>query len=60
MPPTPGELTIVYERDEEGWWIAQIPAVQGVVSQGRTLAEVRTMVLDALDLALHPGDEFFG
>lgn len=49
--PLPPPLTIFYERDEDGWWVAQVPEVQGVVSQGRTREEAYAMVLDALDLA---------
>ena len=29
------DLTIVYEEGEEGWIVASIPAVPGVLSQGR-------------------------
>lgn len=48
------DLTIVYEPGEEGWMIASIPEVPGVFSQGRTQAEARTNVIDALRLMLAP------
>lgn len=48
------DLTIVYEDGEEGWVIAQIPAVPGVLSQGRDKVEARENVLDALALMLSP------
>jgi predicted RNase H-like HicB family nuclease len=56
------DLTIVYEDGSEGWIVASIPAVPGVLSQGRTRAEARENVLDALALMLspepvEPGDE---
>jgi predicted RNase H-like HicB family nuclease len=41
-------LTILYEEDEDGWIFTSIPEVPGVLSQGRTKAEAREMVLDAL------------
>jgi predicted RNase H-like HicB family nuclease len=44
----PDELTIIYERGEQGWWIATIPEVPGAFSQGRTKEEARANVLDAL------------
>lgn len=47
-------LTIVYEPGEEGWIIASIPEVAGVFSQGRTQAEARANVIDALRLMLSP------
>jgi predicted RNase H-like HicB family nuclease len=46
------DLTILYERDEEGRWIAEIPEVAGVFAQGKTQDEARTMVYDALRLML--------
>lgn len=43
------QLTIVYERDlDSGWIMVSIPEVPGVLSQGKTRAEAREMVLDAL------------
>jgi predicted RNase H-like HicB family nuclease len=40
-------LTIRYQQDEEGWWVAEIPEIPGAFSQGRTPEEARAMVLDA-------------
>jgi predicted RNase H-like HicB family nuclease len=56
------DLTIVYEDGEDGFILATIPAVPGVLSQGRTREEARENVLDALALMLSPepaaaGDE---
>jgi predicted RNase H-like HicB family nuclease len=56
------DLTILYEQGDDGWTIASIPAIPGVLSQGRTQAEARDNVLDALALMLspepiEPGDE---
>jgi hypothetical protein len=48
------DLMIVYEPGEEGWVIASIPEVSGVVSQGRTREEARANVIDALRLMLSP------
>lgn len=48
------ELTIVYEQGEDGWVIASIPEVAGVLSQGTTREEARENVLDALRLMLSP------
>lgn len=56
------DLTILYEEGDDGWTVASVPAVPGVLSQGRTRAEARDNVLDALALMLspepiEPGDE---
>jgi predicted RNase H-like HicB family nuclease len=44
----PLHLTILYEEDEDGWIMSSVPEVPGVLSQGKTKAEAREMVLDAL------------
>ena len=43
-----GELTILFEEGEDGFWIATIPEVPGAFSQGKTKAEARANVIDAL------------
>jgi predicted RNase H-like HicB family nuclease len=47
-------LTIVYEQGEDGWVIASVPAIAGVMSQGQTRDEARANVIDALQLMLSP------
>lgn len=44
----------MYEAGEEGWIVASIPEVTGVLSQGRTREEARANVIDALRLMLSP------
>ena len=44
----PLRLTVVYERDEQGWITATIPAGPGTFSTGRNRREARDNVLDAL------------
>ncbi len=41
-------LTIIFERGDDGFWIATIPEVPGAFSQGQTKDEARRNVLDAL------------
>ena len=55
-------FTVRYEDGEDGWIVSSIPAVPGVLSQGRSREEARENVLDALALMLSPepveaGDE---
>ena len=51
-------MTIVFEQGEDGWIVASIPAVPGAHSQGKTRAEARANVIDALRgiLALRFGE----
>jgi predicted RNase H-like HicB family nuclease len=41
-------LTIVYEQGEDGWVVASVPEVPGAHSQGKTRAEARANVIEAL------------
>ncbi|MEO7454458.1 MAG: type II toxin-antitoxin system HicB family antitoxin [Fimbriimonadales bacterium] len=41
-------LTIIFEKGENGWWIAEIPEIPGAFSQGATKEEARANVLDAM------------
>jgi len=51
-------LTIAFdEPDEHGWIVARVVEVPGALSQGRTRAEARENVVDALSLMLTPDDD---
>ncbi len=43
---------VSYERDENGWWIAELDGVPGVNSDGRSVADARRRVREALALAI--------
>ena len=45
-------FTVVYRRDETGWWVAQVRDAPEAITQGRTLAEARRRIREALGLAL--------
>ena len=50
-------MTIAYaDPDEDGWIVAHVVEVPGAVSQGKTRAEARDNVIDALRLMLSPDD----
>jgi predicted RNase H-like HicB family nuclease len=50
-------VKIEYEAAEDGWIVATIRNVPGVFSQGRSRAEARSNVLDALRLMRSPEPE---
>jgi predicted RNase H-like HicB family nuclease len=57
MTSNPLRLTVVYERAENGWTTATIPAVPGTISAGRNRREARENVLDALrEMLAAPAD----
>jgi len=43
---------VTYERDEAGWWVASITDVPGCHTQGRTFAQTRSRIAEALELAV--------
>jgi predicted RNase H-like HicB family nuclease len=46
------KYVVTYERDEGGWWIAELQGVAGVNSDGRSVADARRRVREALALAV--------
>lgn len=53
-------LTIRYSDAGDGWVTAQIAEIPAAISEGRTRAEARENVLDALQVVLTPDEEFTG
>jgi predicted RNase H-like HicB family nuclease len=41
---------VIYERDEAGYWVATAKGVAGVHTQGRTIAQARERIREALAL----------
>lgn len=41
-------LEVVIEQDETGYYVAEVPAFPGCVSQGRTLAEAKVNIKEAI------------
>ncbi|MEW5718802.1 MAG: type II toxin-antitoxin system HicB family antitoxin [Chloroflexota bacterium] len=46
------KFNITLDRDEDGVWIAECPAIPGCVSQGKTKEEAVENVHDAIQLCL--------
>ena len=44
--------TVVIERDEDGVWVAECPAIPGCVSQGETKDEAIANIREAIALCL--------
>ncbi len=45
-------FTVTIERDEDGAWVIECPAIPGCVSQGATREEAIANVKDAIKLCL--------
>lgn len=46
------KLTVTIDRDEDGVWIVECPAVPGCVSQGQTKAEALANIQEAISLCM--------
>ncbi|MHB2025331.1 MAG: type II toxin-antitoxin system HicB family antitoxin [Elusimicrobiota bacterium] len=42
------KLRVVFEKDETGYYVAEVPALPGCLSQGKTLEEARTNIKEAI------------
>ncbi|MEW6636876.1 MAG: type II toxin-antitoxin system HicB family antitoxin [Actinomycetota bacterium] len=49
---THGTFTAIFERGEDGWWVATCPEVPGAITQGQTIEEARENLKDAIELML--------
>ena len=45
-------FTVVIERDEEGWYIADVPELPGCHTQGKTKKELMKNIIEAIKLCL--------
>jgi predicted RNase H-like HicB family nuclease len=44
------EYTVLIEHDEDGWFVVEVPALPGCVSQGRTRPEALHNIHEAIEL----------
>ncbi len=50
MAESLNRYAIRYERDEDGWWVASVPSIKGCHTQGRSIAQARERIREALGL----------
>ncbi len=46
------KFLVTLERGEDGWIVAECPALPGCVSQGRTTAEALANIREAIELSI--------
>ena len=44
--------TVIYERDEDGWWVASVEKVPGCLTQGKSIKQASNRIVEALGLFL--------
>jgi len=51
------KFTAIIEKGENGWYVGQIEEIPAAISQGETIEELRSNLLDALKLVLDVNKE---
>ena len=51
------EFNIIIERDEEGYYIASVPELQGCHTQAKSLDKLMVRIREAIQLCLEVEDE---
>jgi predicted RNase H-like HicB family nuclease len=53
---TTNKLRVIFERDEDNWWVARIPSLPGALTQGKSIDQARTRIREALSLFINNAD----
>ena len=54
------EFTVIIQRDEEGYYVAEVPGLKGCHTQAKSLDELMERVKEAMKLCLEVyGEEAF-
>jgi len=51
------QLKVVFESSDEGGYTVYVPALPGCISEGETVEEARSNILEAISLYLEPTEE---
>ena len=51
------EFFVIIERDEDGYYVGEVPQLRACYSQGRTLDELMANIKEVIKLCLEEGDE---
>ena len=51
------EFNVIIEKDEEGWYVASVPEIQGCHTQGRTIPQVLERIKEAIEVCLESEGE---
>ncbi|MBS3091132.1 type II toxin-antitoxin system HicB family antitoxin [Candidatus Pacearchaeota archaeon] len=46
------EYNVIIEKDEEGWFVASVPEIQGCHTQGKTIQQVLERIKEAIEVCL--------
>jgi predicted RNase H-like HicB family nuclease len=46
------EFTVIIERDEDGYYVAEVPDLKGCYTQGKTFEEVMKNIREVIEMCL--------
>ena len=46
------EFNVIIEKDEDGWFVASVPEIQGCHTQGKTLQQVLERIKEAIEVCI--------
>jgi len=52
------KFKVIIEEGEDGWYVVEVPALPGCISQGKTKKEALENIKEAIELYLEPEDDF--
>lgn len=51
------DFTVIIEEDEDGWYVATVPEIQGCYTQGKTINKILERIKEAIELCLEADKE---
>lgn len=51
------EFTVIIEKDEDGYYVAEVPDLRGCYTQGKTMEEVMKNIREVIELCLEAEKE---
>jgi len=51
------DFTVIIEKDEDGFYVAEVPDLRGCYTQGKTLEEVMKNIKEVIELCLEAEKE---
>lgn len=52
------KFKVIITEGEDGWYVVEVPALPGCISQGKTKNEALENIKEAIELYLEPADDF--
>lgn len=51
-------FNVIFEQDEDGYFVASVPSIPGCYTQGKTLAEAKKRISEVIKLCLDENPEY--